>query len=843
MEEMFDIEKFNVISDEENYYFFRSLEPGDIKDLEEGNIKDENGKYIRLRTDRERWEETHNLTPRWNAESQVTLEEMYNHIKTPYSLETNCISLSSNANVARTYGETFSDKYVMIKVPKKEMGQRVYNAGQYMLSEIARKVQERIAQGNIPEEVLEDFKKIDEATKSEDLKDIIRVKYTAPKGIDTSKSGMKKGIVYKAPLSRISSFQALDDEQTLEKNKIVAKLTILEQKGLMETLVPRIKTNSQLISTMGSAFASGEQIYYGDIEGDRITDISKELLDMFALIQQTENQDKQIVNELKTELVKYITKGGKLEIPEGSLLRDDGTPRTDISIEEMYELTAGKVEYGQASSIVKNMYYLSKGQANARILAGMLRKITGNNPKYEEIIKYIENNGFEIEPKITARKSNTGYRISESVNLNLKPNEIGLVDSIKNLTDEEQMQIIQDRGLSNVRDIMNTSFAQMQTVQQISKEDYFASAIVDTYDWDKINVEELSITERNELIQKLKQSNCVSIYEKLKEAGIENKDIPTAVINIASKGNLKGILESENYIEQIQNNIEEITQGLSIEQVERYLGYYDVKGTGIELRDYQQDAVNKADEIYKEKRYASIILPTGGGKTYVALTEMLQYGKTAEEIAIEENQIELGKIAYKTNNKKMLYLAPSNEILEQTKDRIIEHIRGKVGITGKNKDEIIAEVFKNLQFATYQSLITKAGKETLEKQYDFIIFDELHRTGAEKWEEALNKLLENQLETTKVLGITATPRRDADDRNMADEIAQKLGYTDEEIRAEKHIATKIELKEAIQLGMVVNPKVVSCEYNLLTDGSMENLAEQINEMEDENERKKKVRTI
>ena len=840
MEEMFDIEKFNVISDEENYYFFRSLEPGDIKDLEEGNIKDENGNYIRIRTDRERWEETHSIKPRWNAESTVTLEEMYNHIKMHYSLETNCISLSSNANVARTYGETFSDKYVMIKVPKKEMGQRVYNAGQYMLSEIARKVQERIAQGNIPEEVLEDFKKIDEATKSEDLKDIIRVKYTAPKGIDTSKSGMKKGIVYKAPLSRISSFQALDDEQTLEKNKIVAKLTILEQKGLMETLVPRIKTNSQLISTMGSAFASGEQIYYGDIEGDRITDISKELLDMFALIQQTENQDKEVVNELKTELVKYIINGGKLEIQEESILRDNGTPKDDISIEEMYQITEGKVEYGQASSIVKNMYYLSKGQAQARVLAGMLREITGNNPKYEEIIKYIENNGFEIEPKITTRKSNTGYRISESVNLNLKSNEIGLVDSIKTLTDEEQMQIIQDRGLSNVRDIMNTSFAQMQTVQQISKEDYFASAIVDTYDWDKINVEELSITERNELIQKLKQSNCVSIYEKLKEAGIENKDIPTAVINIASKGNLKGILESENYIEQIQNNIEEITQGLSIEQVERYLGYYDLKGTGISLRDYQQVAIDNTNEVFKDKRFASVILPTGGGKTYVALTEMLQYGKTQEEIEIENNQLELEKIPYPINDKKMLYLAPSNEILEQTKDRIIENIHGKIGTSGKSKDKIIADVFKNLQFATYQSLITKAGKETLEKQYDFIIFDELHRTGAEKWEEALNKLLENQLETTKVLGITATPRRDADDRNMSDEIAKKLGYTEEEIKAEKHIATKIELKEAIQLGMVVNPKVVSCEYNLLTDGSMENLAEQINEIEDENERKKKL---
>ena len=840
MEELFDIEKFNVISDEENYYFFRSLEPGDIKDLEEGNIKDENGKYIRLRTDRERWEETHDIKPRWNSESTVSLEEMYNHIKMHYSLETNCISLSSNANVARTYGETFSDKYVMIKVPKREMGQRVYNAGQYMLSEIDKKVQERIAQGDIPKEILEDLKKIDGVTKLEELKDIIKVKYTAPEGIDINKSGMKKGIVYKAPLARVSSFQALDDEQALEKNKIVAKLTILEQKGLIGPAVPRIKTNSELIKTLGSAFASGEQIYYGDIEGNRVTDISKEFLDMFALIQQVENQDKEVVNELKTELVKYIINGGKLEIPEESILRDEGTPKDDISIEEMYQITEGKVEYGQASSIVKNMYYLSKGQANARILAGMLREITGNNPKYEEIIKYIENNGFEIEPKITTRKSNTGYRISESVNLNLKPNEIGLVDSIKSLTDEEQMQIIQDRGLSNVKDIMTSNFAQMQTIEKISREDYFASAIADMYDWGSLNIEEISVTERNELIQKLKQSNCVSIYEKLKEAGVENKDIPTAVINLASKGNLKGILESENYIEQIQNNIEEITQGLSIEQIERYLGYYDVKGTGIELRDYQQDAVDKANEIYKEKRYASIILPTGGGKTYVALTEMLQYGKTAEEIAIEENQIELGKIAYKTNNKKMLYLAPSNEILEQTKDRIIENIRGKVGTTGKSKDEIIAEVFPNLEFATYQSLITKAGKETLKKQYDFMIFDELHRTGAEKWEKSLDKLIENQPEETKVLGITATPTRDADDRNMSDEIAKKLGYTDEEIRAEKHIAAKIELKEAIQLGMVVNPKVVSCEYNLLTDGSMENLAEQINEIEDEDERKKKL---
>ena len=244
----------------------------------------------------------------------------------------------------------------------------------------------------------------------------------------------------------------------------------------------------------------------------------------------------------------------------------------------------------------------------------MLREIIGNNPKYEEIIKYIENNGFEIEPKITTRKSNTGYRISESVNLNLKPNEIGLVDSIKTLTDEEQMQIIQERGLSNVKEIMTSNFAKMQTMEAIEKEDYFASAIADMYDWGSLNIEEISVAERNELIQKLKQSNCVSIYEKLKEAGIENKDIPTAVINMASKGRLNEILQTENYIEQIQNNIEEITQGLSIEQVERYLGYYDLKGTGISLRDYQQVAIDNTNEVFKDKRFASVILPTGEEK-------------------------------------------------------------------------------------------------------------------------------------------------------------------------------------------------------------------------------------
>ena len=38
MDKIFNIEKFNLISDEENYYFFRALEPGDIEDLKKAKI-------------------------------------------------------------------------------------------------------------------------------------------------------------------------------------------------------------------------------------------------------------------------------------------------------------------------------------------------------------------------------------------------------------------------------------------------------------------------------------------------------------------------------------------------------------------------------------------------------------------------------------------------------------------------------------------------------------------------------------------------------------------------------------------------------------------------------------
>src|SRR5699024_8531998 len=144
MESLFDIDKFNIIEDEENYYFFRALNMADNQDLEAGVTLDNVGNIEKIRTDRERYEENaENELPKYSKDAEISLEQVYDHIKMHYRKDTNCISLSSNSNVSITYGRGFyKDRYVMVKVPKSELGEKVINAGQYMLEEIAKKVEE-----------------------------------------------------------------------------------------------------------------------------------------------------------------------------------------------------------------------------------------------------------------------------------------------------------------------------------------------------------------------------------------------------------------------------------------------------------------------------------------------------------------------------------------------------------------------------------------------------------------------------------------------------------------------------------------------------------------------------
>ena len=56
---VFNIDNFNVISDDNYYYFFRALNMGDNSDIDNNITLDENNNIFRIRTDRERYEEEH----------------------------------------------------------------------------------------------------------------------------------------------------------------------------------------------------------------------------------------------------------------------------------------------------------------------------------------------------------------------------------------------------------------------------------------------------------------------------------------------------------------------------------------------------------------------------------------------------------------------------------------------------------------------------------------------------------------------------------------------------------------------------------------------------------------
>ena len=809
--EVLDIDRFNVVSDEENYYFFRALNMADNSDIERGTtVSSDDGKIEKIRTDRERYEGE----AKYKEDSNISLEEVYDHIKMHYRKDTNCISLASNANIAINYGRgSYKDKYVMVKVPKKELGEQTVEAGQYMLQELYSRIEQAVE--NLPEDlksqILNIFSDIDVARETEELQELIKKRYTAKsEEVKSSKAHLRKGIIYNSPKSRISSYQALGKEQLLEVNKVYAKLAVLETKEILKHVIPH-SSNSKLRETIGNAFSSTELIHYGEIQRNEIIEVPKEAIDLFALIQQIDGIDKSKVEEIKRALLDAVKNGKEIpEIPE-----TDFSLRDNISIEEMYELTGGNVEYGKADSIVKNMFYLSKARQNAIKLSECLKQILGNDSKFNETIEYIKENGFRIEPEIISRKSGKGVKLSESVNLNLEKDEQILVDEIKKLSANELDEVLQNGGLSNVQDVISKVYGKQN--EQIDKSRYYAEAIISQYDWSQIGIEEFKISERNELIKRLQDKNCVDIYENLRQSGVDTKQIPTILLNIATRQGFYEEYEKGN-LEQLLNTRQDVLQNsINIELVERFLGYYDVENTEIRLKDYQQRAYDNVNKIFEDHKFAQVILPTGAGKSFVALAQMQKY---AEEHPGE----------------KMLYLAPQDEILNQIKKYIIKYIHGKQDTVGKTEDEIIAEIFPNITFETYSGLLAKRGQEVIKEQYGMIVLDELHRTGAKEWEGKIDGLLDNQNEDVKVLGITATPVRDTDGRDMAEETAKKLGYTDEEVKQRKHLASNMTLENAIRMGYVVNPKLVYCKYDLISSGKMDELRAKIDDIEDESKR-------
>ena len=157
----------------------------------------------------------------------------------------------------------------------------------------------------------------------------------------------------------------------------------------------------------------------------------------------------------------------------------------------------------------------------------------------------------------------------------------------------------------------------------------------------------------------------------------------------------------------------------------------------IKLRDYQQESIDKWRE---NKNRGIIVLPTGAGKTIVALK------------AIEELQA------------STLVVVPTLVLVDQWRKVLGEAYKVEIGALGGGKEDI-----KPLTVSTYDSASLRSRK--LGNIFELIIFDEIHHLPAPSYRRVATRYL-----APYRLGLTATPPSDEGAVELLDEIVGRVVY-------------------------------------------------------------------
>ena len=154
------------------------------------------------------------------------------------------------------------------------------------------------------------------------------------------------------------------------------------------------------------------------------------------------------------------------------------------------------------------------------------------------------------------------------------------------------------------------------------------------------------------------------------------------------------------------------------------------------LRDYQR----KATEFAVKHKHSIIELPTGRGKTLVA--------------------INIIKVLSKGKRLKVLVLVPTTVLLEQWVDSGF-----KESSLSATKIFAGSKVWSQYTVSTYQSAFRHV--ENL-PQYDIVVFDEVHHLFAPRFSNILRILVENNWNKRYVIGLTATVRTIGEEKAIQD---------------------------------------------------------------------------
>ena len=202
------------------------------------------------------------------------------------------------------------------------------------------------------------------------------------------------------------------------------------------------------------------------------------------------------------------------------------------------------------------------------------------------------------------------------------------------------------------------------------------------------------------------------------------------------------------------------------------------------LYDYNQDAYVKLVDAMERDGRACAIRATGTGKMYLAI-----------------------KWLNDNPDKPFVYVAPTNVILNKFVDDLIEvyfNEEDAKKIKAMALEDEIKYLEQNLGFDlhlyTYAKIHRMSTEDMQKVNASHIVLDEFHRCGADKWGKSVNEFLRIN-SNAKVMGLSATPIRPSDGKNMVEEMF------------DGKMASELTLVDALEQNILPLPVMVNAIYS------------------------------
>lgn len=188
------------------------------------------------------------------------------------------------------------------------------------------------------------------------------------------------------------------------------------------------------------------------------------------------------------------------------------------------------------------------------------------------------------------------------------------------------------------------------------------------------------------------------------------------------------------------------------------------------LHEHNMEAYVRVTEMLKEALSCAVVQPTGTGKSHIMMKLLDDY-----------------------RDDWKIVIAPSRDFLNNleskeawTSNKTITLTYTLIGLRSDDIDNLLTEYLVNPELVK------------------LIIIDEMHRAGAPKWGAGINKLIET-CKNAKIVGLTATPKRYSEKRDMVDELFNG------------RLAQNMNLSEAINRGIIPKLSYVVGMHNIRYD--------------------------